>query len=464
MASIFNNFFTNVGPSLVRKLSRSKTSFKQWLSMAGTKFSFRPISEFTVFDSIYQLNCSKSIGFKDPSIKHVQCIAESIHRPLTYLFNTSIVGGKFPDKMKIAKVIPLFKGGNKSIVSNYRPISLLSGFSKMLEKIVSNQLIHYLEDNKFLYNYQFGFRKKRGTSFSVVDFISKINQAIDNGEVSVGIFLDLSKTFDTVDHEILLEKLFYYGINCIEHNWFKSYLSNTKQFVCLNDCSSDLLPINCGVPQGSILGPILFLLYVNDAQVIMKSIHLVMHADDMNLLHKNKDVKTLISELGAELSSLDDWLLANHLSCNLEKTKFLIFASKKKLKTLQNIPNTICFSGGNLIKRATCTKFLGVKIDQHLNWDLHIEDLSRKIAKSVGIIFKSRYFLPTNVMTSLYYSFVYPYISYCTLTCGSNYQTKLKPIHILQKRVVRAILFADNRTPSKPLFSKLNILTIYEIT
>ena len=287
--------------------------------MAGTKFSLHPISEFTVLHSIYQLNCSKSIGFKDPSIKHVQCIAES----------TSIVGGKFPDKMKIAKVIPLFKGGNKSIVSNYRPISLLSGFSKMLEKIVSNQLIHYLEDNKFLYNYQFGFRKKRGTSFSVVDFISKINQAIDNGEVSVGIFLDLSKAFDTVDHEILLEKLFHHGINSIEHNWFKSYLSNRKQFVYLNDCSSDLLPINCGVPQGSILGPILFLLYVSDAQVIMKSIHLVMYADDMKLLHKNKDVKTLISELGAELSSLDDWLLANRLSVNLEKTKFLIFASKE---------------------------------------------------------------------------------------------------------------------------------------
>ena len=222
IASLFNDFFTNVGPSLAKKLPRSKKSFKHWLNtVSNCKFILQPVSEFAVLDLIYQLKSSKSIGFKDLNTKHIQSIAEYIYQPLCYLFNTSILIGKFPDRMKIAKVIPLFKAGCKSIVSNYRPISLLSDFSKLLEKIVCNQLVCYLEENNLLYTYQFGFRKKRNTSLAIVDFINKINQAIDSGEISIGVFLDLSKAFDTVDHDILLEKLFCYGIHGKEHNWFK---------------------------------------------------------------------------------------------------------------------------------------------------------------------------------------------------------------------------------------------------
>ena len=204
--------------------------------------------------------------------------------------------------------------------------------------------------------------------------------------------------------------------------------------------SLDLLPITCGIPQGSTLGPILFLLYVNDAQFIMKSIHLVLYADDMNLLHHHKNIKSLFLELESDLKHLHEWLLANRLSVNLKKTKFLVFTSKQRARHLQNLPRTFSFSN-NSINRSDTIKFLGIKIDEHLKWDNHIEDITRKIAKSVGVLYRARHYLDTDHLKGLYYCFIYPYVSSSALIWGSNYHSKLKSIFILQKRTIRPKVF-----------------------
>ena len=365
--------------------------------------------------------------------------------------------------MKIAKVIPLFKSGDRCTTSNYRPISLFPTLSKIFEKIIYEMLSAHLEQNDFLFDYQFGFRKKRSTTLAILDFVKRITNSIDDGGTSIGVFLDLSKAFDTVNHDVLLDKLSYYGINNETKYWFSSYLKNRKQYVCVDGVNSNVLPLECGVPQGSVLGPILILIYINDAQFITNFIHLVLYADDMNLLVSNKSLKKSIMVLNKELARLEEWFQANKLTVNLSKTKFILFGFRQRLtnSTTTRLEQDLNLKLGRQIDRVTHTKFLGLVLDENLSWSFHIDSISRKIAKSIGILYRAQHYLKLDSLKNLYYSFIFSHISYGTLIWGSNY--KLLPIHLLQKRALLAIIFTDLRTPSRPLFQRLDILNIFEI-
>ena len=463
IANIFNRFFTNVGPSLAKKLSPSKLIFDNWMKKVSPTpdLIFQFVSPLKVLDQLYSLDCTKSAGHDGIKVKYLIMIAELIYQPLSHIFNTSIITSTFPDMMKIAKIIPSFKGGDNSTVSNYRPISLLPVFSKVFEKIVCELLTEHLEDNNLLFNYQFGFRKNRNTTYAILDCVNRIIESIDNGNFSIGIFLDLSKAFDSIDHDLLLRKLPYYGINNGTKAWFESYLKNRRQYVSIDGIESDQLRITHGVPQGSILGPILFLIFVNDAQYASRLVHLILYADDMNLFYNHKCMTTILKVLKRELDSLEDWLLANKLTVNLSKTNFILFGSIQRLKGLEQTP--ILKIMDKAINRVSSTKFLGVIIDQNLSWDSHIDFISRKIAKSIGILYRARHLLNLDILKNLYYNLIYPYVSYATLTWGSNYKSKLNRIHVLQKRALRVITFADRRAPSRPLFRKLDMLNVYEI-
>ena len=387
--------------------------------------------------------------------KSIQIIAV----PLAHIINLSISHGIVPDHMKIARVIPLFKGGDRSLFTNYRPISILPSFSKFLEKVVYNRLYNYLSKLEILCHNQFGFRKNHSTSLALIDLYEKISLALDRNEHAVGVFLDLSKAFDTVDHNILLDKLEHYGIRGVALDWVRSYLSNRLQFVQFNGQCSSPQTICCSVPQGSILGPLFFLLYINDLNNVSSLVELILFADDTNLFMSHKDPVYLAASLNSELNKLSTWFKANKLSLNLKKTNFMLYKPRQKR---YHFPMQVCINEQR-IEQVKETVFLGVVLDEHLSWKPHISQVARKISKSIGVINRARFFLPKPCLKTLYYCLVYPYLHYCIIVWGSTYKTNLRRLVSLQKRVIRIISKSTFDSHSDPIFKELELLKLSDI-
>ena len=239
---------------------------------------------------------------------------------LTHVFNLSVCNGVFPCELKLAKCIPLFKSDNCMLINNYRPVSLLPVFSKILEKLMYDRLLSFVNKHKLLYKYQFGFREKHGTDIALIVLIDKIVAALNNDEIVLGVYLDLSKAFDIVNHEILIIKLYKYGIRGIVLEWLKSYLSGRSQYVSYCNHDSSSMSVKCGVPQRSILGPLLFLLYVNDIYNVSSVLFTLLFADDTNVFVHGKNIVNLVRTMNEELCKLSDWMDVNKSSLNVEKT------------------------------------------------------------------------------------------------------------------------------------------------
>ena len=296
----------------------------------------KPLSINELKDAFFSLKKNKSSGVDDVSFNIIKKCFGVLCEPLTYLFQLSIEKGVFPDDLKIAKVTPIYKAGDNSDVSTYRPISVLPCFSKILERLMYNYLCKYLKENNILYEKQFGFQSRYSTNDAIVQLIDKIFHSFEKEQFTLGVFIDLSKAFDTVDHSILLKKLKFYGITDKNLAWFESYLSNRKQYIEICEKSkTDLKYVTCAVPQGSILGPLLFLVYVNDLPNAPRLLDPIMFADDTNLSFNHKDIKHLFTVANNELVNIKDWLTANKLSLNVEKTKYSFFHKPSKK---DNIP------------------------------------------------------------------------------------------------------------------------------
>ena len=386
-----------------------------------------------------------------------QMIAYFVH-PLTFLINKSIFHGTFPGDLKLAKVLPIYKNDNEQLIQNYRPISVLPFFSKIFEKIVSLYIIDYLEDNNLFYSNQFGFRKFHGTNHAIITLVEKVSKALDTGKFVIGVFLDLKKAFDTVNHTILMKKLEYYGIRGTIFNWLKSYLDNRKQYVHYNGYDSDKKTITHGVPQGSILGPLLFILYINDFSRSSDLLFSILFADDTSVFIEGTSYDKVIDIVNKELDRINIWLRANKLTINIKKTHYMMFHRTRIKHKLRNI--TIC---GTNVSYTKNTKFLGVIIDNKLRWSDHINYIKNKIAKSIGIINKTRNFLSKNTLTNLYYTFIYPYLIYCTEIWGNTNDIHLDPLIKIQKKSLRVITFSHHRDSTAPLFQKLYILNFKKL-
>ena len=302
----------------------------------------------------------------------VKDIIDTVSEPMRHICNISISQGIFPEEMKTAKVVPLFKANDIKEYGNYRPVSILPQFSKILEKIINNRITKFIKVNDILAEEQYGFRDNCSTASALLDLVETISSSLDKGKHGIGAFIDLKKAFDTVNHEILLEKIKTYGIRGKALDLLQSYLSNRKQYVVYNEKVSKYQTIKCGVPQGSILGPTLFLLYINDIKNISNLLKFIIFADDTNIYYSNEDIKVVEKTMNEELIKLVSWFKANKLTLNVEKTNFIIF-SKKRIRNRMSI--TI---ENKTIKEVNETKFLGVIVDKNLSWASHIDNVYKK--------------------------------------------------------------------------------------
>ena len=323
---------------------------------------------------------------------------------------------------------------------NYRPISLLSNISKIFERVMYDRLDNFLTSLEIIYKFQFGFRKTYSTNHALLSIVEQIRNALDRKMFSCGVFIDLEKAFDTVNHHILLSKLHHYGIRGVANKWFSSYLSNRYPKVSLNGESSTTLPVSCGVPQGSILGPLLFLIYINDMNTAMQFSTVYHFADDTNLLYSCKCLKVLRKRMNKDLVLLYDWLCANRLSLNATKTEFIVFRPLRHRSTDRvtlKLHHTILFESSKI-------KYLGLILDNKLDWKSHISELSKKLSRALGLLYKIRDLCPLSVLRSLYFSIFNSHLSYGLVVWGNASKLYINKIKSLQKRALKSIVSAHN--------------------
>ena len=315
IANTFNNYFASIAETTKKSIKYSHKHSSDYLSNESSSIILlQPTDKEEIANIISSLNSNKASGPNSISYRIMFLLKNEILKQLADLFNLSFMTGVFPSVLKTAKVVPVFKKDSKLNYSNYRPISLLSNIEKILEKLMYKRLYAFLNYNNIIYDLEFRFRQQYSTSHALINITENIRKALDDGNIGCGVFVDLQKAFDTVDHQILLAKLNHYGIRGVSNDWFKSYLSNCNQYVSINGYESGLAAINCGVPQGSVLGPLLFLLYINDLNQAIKFCKVHHFADDNNLLRLSNSIKKLSKLVNTDLKHLLNWLNANKIS------------------------------------------------------------------------------------------------------------------------------------------------------
>ena len=461
MAEAYNNFFVNIGKTVEDKIPQVPQHFSSFLeNNVQNSIFLTSVDDKEVLSMLHKLNSSKSCGPSSISTNLLKTHADLFCEPIKMVINNSFLEGKFPDLLKIANVCPIFKKSDRNKCENYRPISLLSNLSKVFERAMHIRLYNFLSDNKSLYNLQFGFREKHSTNHALLSIVEQIRENLDNKTFSCGVFVDLEKAFDTVNHKILLKKLEHYGIRGPANSWFSSYLTSRKQSVILDGVGSQLLDISCGVPQGSILGPLFFLIYINDMHKAVKFSSVFHFADDTNLVYHHKNPKLLRKHMNKDLQSLFNWLCANRLSLNVSKTEFIIFRPPKG-KLLNRV--TLSLNGTKLFE-STKIKYLGVILDNKLTWKHHIFELRKKLNRAVGMLYKLRRIkCNKRILLSLYFSIFQSHLTYGICVWGNADSSLLQKIYLCQKRAIRNVAGLEFQASTKMVFGELKLLKLGDL-
>lgn len=372
---------------------------------------------------------------------------------LASIINKIFTAGVFPSNLKRGKIVPVFKKGNRNFLANYRPITILPFFSKLIEKLISDRLMAYFAKFNLLTNCQFGFRPNLSTEVALIEFTDKIKQLIDKGQWAGAVFIDFTKAFDTINHKILFSKLESLGICGPPLTLLRSYLADRTQVVRLLDATSQTITVNQGVPQGSILGPLLFLVYINDLPTCLNNTTCILYADDTTILTGDPSLDALTARLNKNLENIATWCNRNALQINPTKTKYLLFHTSNKHPA--SVPS-LCFER-NVIPVSRTVTFLGVLLDTHLKFNLHVKSLTKKIGFGLRVLIRSRSYFQQHILISLYYAFVHSHLNYCLSSWGNTYSTHLSCLDHLQNQAVRLITFSPYNASALPIYTRLKI-------
>ena len=453
----FIEYYSNIANTIVSEIPLVNESVESYLGVANaSSFFMFPILNQEVENAIRDLNDTGSGIFKIATsvLKEVKC---TISTTLSIIYNLCIEHGYFPEELKIGCITPVFKKGDKSNISSYRPVCSLSSFSKIFEKIVYNRMLHFIDKHEILSKSQFGFRKNVSTETALANFIDYVHKGLTAKHNVGAIFMDLSRAFDVMDHNILEIKLKHCGFRGTFLKFLMSFVRNRKYFVNINGMNSNTRTVNIGVPQGSTLGPLLFLLYINDMKNCSSILQFTQFADDTTSAYSCKNLLDLQQILEREILKVTHWLAANKLILNLTKTHCMLFTFKREQQKLEIQIND------TFIEEKTVTSFLGVQIDNKLNWKAHIAHICNKVSKAIAILRFVRYCYPKNILKMIYMSLIYSHINYCNLIWGAAEVGIIEPLFILQKKSIRIITKSYYLEHTAPLFESLKLLTVYQV-
>ena len=458
LSEAFNDHFASIGPKLSNKIHSNQgiRSYSDYLTCCQNRatLQLKETRPSIVFSLLSKLSVSKATGLDKISAKLLRVCPDLIADSLCSIFNRSINTGIFPEEWKCSKVVPLFKEGDRKDLNNYRPISIIPVVAKVFEKIIHDQVNTFLVDNGLLSNSQSGFRHRHSTTTALLEATNEWAYNIDRGNVNAVVFLDLKKAFDTVDHGILLSKLHAYGIQGVASDWLKSYLSNRMQKCSVNGFLSHNQTLHCGVPQGTILGPLLFLIYINDLPNCLAHSKTRMYADDTNLSFAGNNVLDIEQNLNQDLENVNEWLIANKLTLNQSKTEFMLIGSRQRIRTFETSPSLEI--GGMLINRVSHTKSIGVYLDENLIWNEHINQISRKIASGIGALKRIRSFVPDTTLQFIFNSLVQPYFDYCCVVWDNCSKTLADKLQKLQNRAARILTFSSYDANADVVLASIN--------
>lgn len=475
VAERFNDYFSTIAEKLKSKIVQNNTN-PSYSTHSYDTYLNDPVVDSIYLTPTYSVEVNATIDSlkvkttSDTNISALKAASEinSFNCILSDIINVSFTDGVFPSQLKTAKVVPIYKSGCKTDVSNYRPISLLSAFSKIFEKLMHSRIYNFLQSNNSLNDMQFGFRKQRSCEHALLIAQNELITALNKKQIAMLLLIDFSKAFDMVNHDILLHKLNHYGIRGIANDWFNSYLKNREQFVSISGRDSTKKKLKYSVPQGSILGPLLFIIYINDMPNINKIAKFILYADDANIiitgscLAEIEDIFTVLSR------ALVNWVSQNELSLNIKKTNYMIFTRKRTIEL-----DTFSPKIGNIpIERKSVARFLGVLVDDKLSWTQHIAAVKSKMSRYIGVLYKLKHILPLTARMLSFNSLVQSHLNYCSLVWGACARNKIESLFVTQKKAMRSVMsgwvnyfYKEGLCPShtKSSFSNLNVLTVHNV-